>query len=65
MKGEHIHVLEKLELAGGSCDVRKDVTKCFYMRGCREMDNHFECMCDLYRSVTSIEHQDQSVLDEY
>ena len=29
MKGEHIHLLEKLELAGGSCDGRKDVTKGF------------------------------------
>ena len=65
MKGEHIHVLEKLELAGGSCDGRKDVSKGFYMRGGREMDNHFECMWDLYRSVPSIEHQGQSVLDEY
>ena len=27
MKGEHIHLLEKLELAGGSCDGRKDITK--------------------------------------
>ena len=33
MKGEHIHLLEKLELAGGSCDGRKDVTKGFFMRG--------------------------------
>lgn len=32
MKGEHIHLLEKLELAGGSCDGRKDVTKGFFMR---------------------------------
>lgn len=32
MKGEHIHLLEKLDLAGGSCDGRKDVTKGFYMR---------------------------------
>lgn len=44
MKGEHIHLLEKLELAGGSCDGRKDVTKGFFMRGGREMDNHFEVM---------------------
>ena len=55
MKGEHIHLLEKLELAGGSCDGRKDVTKGFYMRGGREMDNHFEscgirsAMCRLLR----------------
>ena len=65
LKGEHIHVLEKLELAGGSCDGRKDVTKGFYMRGGREMDNHFECMWDMYRSVPSIEHPGESVLDEY
>lgn len=32
MKGEHIRLLEKLELAGGSCDGRKDVTKGFFMR---------------------------------
>ena len=37
MKGEHIHLLEKLDLAGGSCDGRKDVTKGFFMRGGREI----------------------------
>ena len=65
MKGEHIHLLEKLELAGGSCDGKKDVTKGFYMRGGREMDNHFECMWDMFRSVPSIETPEVSVLDEY
>ena len=30
MKGEHIHLLEKLDLAGGSCDGRKDLNKGFY-----------------------------------
>lgn len=65
MKGEHIHILEKLELAGGSCDGRKDITKGFYMRGGREMDNHFECMWDMYRDIPSIEKEGVSVLDEY
>lgn len=65
MKGEHIHLLEKLDLAGGSCDGRKDVTKGFYMRGGREMDNHFECMWDMFRSVPSNETPNVSVLDEY
>ena len=65
MKGEHIHLLEKLDLAGGSCDGRKDVTKGFYMRGGREMDNPFECMWDMFRSVPSIETPNISVLDEY
>ena len=65
MKGENIHLLEKLDLAGGSCDGRKDVTKGFYMRGGREMDNHFECMWDMFRSVPSKEDSNVSVLDEY
>ncbi len=65
MKGEHIHLLEKLELAGGSCDGKRDVTKGFFMRGGREMDNHFECMWDMYRDIPSIETPGVSVLDEY
>mgnify|MGYP000296688971 CR=1 FL=1 len=65
MKGEHIHLLEKLELAGGSCDGRKDITKGFFMRGGREMDNHFEVMWDTFRDVPSIETPNVSVLDEY
>ena len=65
MKGEHIHLFEKLDLTGGSCDGRKDITKGFYMRGGREMDNHFECMWDMFRSVPSIETPGVSVLDEY
>ncbi len=65
MKGENIHLLEKLDLAGGSCDGRRDITKGFYMRGGREMDNHFECMWDMFRSVPSIETPEVSVLDEY
>ena len=65
VKGDRIHLLEKLELSGGSCDGRKDITKGFYMRGGREMDNHFECMWDMYRDVPSIETPDVSVLDKY
>ena len=65
VKGEHIHLLEKLELAGGSCDGRRDVTKGFYMRGGREMDNHFEIMWDVFRDVPSLETPGISVLDEY
>ena len=65
MPGNHIHLLEKLELAGGSCDGYKDVHKGFYMRGGREMDNHFEIMWDVFRDVPSIEIPNVSVLDEY
>ena len=65
MPGNHIHLLEKLELAGGSYDGYKDVHKGFYMRGGREMDNHFEIMWDVFRDVPSIETPNVSVLDEY
>ena len=65
MKGEHIHLLEKHELAGGSCDGYRDITKGFYMRGGREMDNHFEVMWDVFRDVPSIETPNVTVLDEY
>ena len=65
MPGNHIHLLEKLELAGGSCDGYKDVHKGFYMRGGREMDNHFEIMWDVFRDVPSIETPNVSALDEY
>lgn len=65
MPGNHIHLLEKLELAGGCCDGYKDVHKGFYMRGGREMDNHFEIMWDVFRDVPSIETPNVSVLDEY
>ena len=34
-------------------------------RGGREMDNHFEVMWDLFRSIPSIETEGASVLDEY
>ena len=65
ISGDRIHLLEKLDLAGGSCDGKKDITKGFYMRGGREMDNHFEVMWDMFKDVPSIETEGVSVLDEY
>lgn len=65
MKGEHIHVLEKEALAGGACDGWKYENIGYVMRGGREMDNHFEVMWDLFRSIPSIETPGVSVLDEY
>ena len=64
LKGEHIHILERLPVSGGSCD-GNHWAEGFYMRGGREMDNHFECMWDLYRDVPSLEDPSVSVLDEY
>ena len=65
MKGEHIHIFEKDPLPGGACDGYKYETIGYVMRGGREMDNHFEVMWDLLRSIPSIETEGISVLDEY
>lgn len=65
MKGEHIHVLEKDPIPGGACDGYLYENLGYVMRGGREMDNHFECMWDLFRSIPSIEKEGVSVLDEY
>ena len=65
MQGEHVHILEKGELPGGACDGYKFENLGYVMRGGREMDNHFEVMWDLFRSIPSIETEGVSVLDEY
>lgn len=65
MPGERIHILEELELPGGSLDGILDNTRGYIMRGGREMENHFECLWDLFRSVPSLEVKDASVLDEF
>ena len=65
MKGERIHILEKGQTAGGACDGWKFENTGYVMRGGREMDNHFEVMWDLFRSIPSIETEGVSVLDEY
>ena len=65
MKGEHIHIFEKDPTPGGACDGWKFENVGYVMRGGREMDNHFEVMWDLFRSIPSIETEGVSVLDEY
>ena len=65
MPGEHITLFEHLPLAGGSCDGIYDATKGFIMRGGREMDNHFECMWDLFKSIPSIVNPGETVFSEY
>ena len=65
MKGKNIHILEKDPIPGGACDGYLYDGLGYVMRGGREMDNHFECMWDLFHSIPSIETEGVSVLDEY
>ena len=65
MEGERIHIFEKDPIPGGACDGWEYPGLGYVMRGGREMDNHFEVMWDLFRSIPSIETPELSVLDEY
>ncbi|MFD6896422.1 oleate hydratase [Rhodococcus sp. NPDC060086] len=65
MAGDRITILERLKLPGGALDGIKEPKKGFVIRGGREMEDHFECLWDLFRSVPSLEVDDASVLDEF
>ena len=54
-----------MDIAGGACDGIFDPTRGYVMRGGREMENHFECLWDLFRSIPSLEVPNASVLDEF
>ncbi|MCX5388610.1 oleate hydratase [Streptomyces sp. NBC_00094] len=63
--GNRITILERLELAGGALDGINVPRKGFVIRGGRELEDHMECLWDLFRSVPSIEIEGASVLDEF
>lgn len=65
MAGDKITVLERLALPGGALDGIKEPKKGFVIRGGREMEDHFECLWDLFRSIPSLEVDGASVLDEF
>ncbi|KAG9789866.1 Oleate hydratase [Exophiala dermatitidis] len=65
MPGQNITILEELDLPGGALDGLEVPEKGFVIRGGREMEDHFECLWDLFRSIPSLEFPDASVLDEF
>lgn len=65
MAGEKITILERLKLPGGALDGIEEPAKGFVIRGGREMEDHFECLWDLFRSIPSLEIDSASVLDEF
>lgn len=65
MKGDSITILERLKLPGGALDGIKAPNKGFVIRGGREMEQNFECLWDLFRSIPSLEVEGASVLDEF
>lgn len=65
LPGARITILERLALPGGALDGIKEPKRGFVIRGGREMEDHFECLWDLFRSIPSIEIEGASVLDEF
>ncbi|KIW95699.1 uncharacterized protein Z519_04284 [Cladophialophora bantiana CBS 173.52] len=65
MPGKKITILEELDVPGGALDGIDEPKKGFVIRGGREMEDHFECLWDLFRSIPSLEIEDASVLDEF
>lgn len=65
LPGSRITILEQQQLPGGALDGIKASEKGFVIRGGREMEEHFECLWDLYRSIPSLEIEGASVLDEF
>ncbi|WP_028709266.1 oleate hydratase [Propionicicella superfundia] len=65
MPGNRITILEELTLPGGALDGIKEPEKGFVIRGGREMEDHFETLWDLFRSIGSLEIEGASVLDEF
>lgn len=65
LPGASITILERLKLPGGALDGIKEPAKGFVIRGGREMEDHMECLWDLFRSIPSLEIEGSSVLDEF
>ena len=65
MQGNQITIFEKDSLSGGALDGAGNPEHGFVARGGREMEEHYECLWDLYGDVPSIEEEGRTVLDEF
>lgn len=65
MPGENIHVLEALDVVGGSMDGAGTAEAGYTARGGREIEEHFECFMELYSFIPSLNDPSRSVLDEF
>jgi len=65
MQGRQITIFEQDSLSGGAMDGTGDSQNGFIARGGREMEEHYECLWDLYGQVPSLEEEGRSVLEEF
>ncbi|RLD22606.1 MAG: oleate hydratase [Bacteroidetes bacterium] len=65
MKGNQITIFEQGALSGGAMDGAGNPENGFIVRGGREMEEHYECLWDLFSQVSSIEEDGRTVLEEF
>ena len=65
MPGKNIHILEQLEVSGGSMDGAGTAETGYTARGGREIEEHFECFMELFSFIPSLNDKSISVLDEF
>ncbi len=65
MPGANIHILEQLDVFGGSMDGAGRAETGYSARGGREIEEHFECFMELYSFIPSLKDKSVSVLDEF
>ena len=65
MKGDRITIFEQDPVTGGAMDGAGNPDDGFVARGGREMEEHYECLWDLYGEVPSLEEEGRTVLDEF
>ena len=65
MDPSHITIFEQDRLSGGAMDGAGNPDEGFVARGGREMEEHYECLWDLYGDIPSLEEEDRTVLDTF
>ena len=65
MDGRRITIYEATDIVGGCLDGIKDPQRGYLFRGEREMEDHYQCTWDLYRSIPSLAVEGASVLDDF
>lgn len=65
MDGKNITILEARNIMGGSLDGAGNAEDGYVALGGREMEEHYECMWDLFGKVPSLEQPERTVLDEF
>ena len=65
MNAKNITILEERNIMGGSMDGAGNAEDGYVALGGREMEEHYECMWDLFGGVPSLEEPGRTVLDEF